>query len=310
MQNYIKLKPVFKQMIWGGNQLKQTFNFKVPFDHVGEAWLVSAHPEGASKVENGELKGELLPDVYRQYRNNFGPGSNCDFPFLIKMIDANQDLSVQVHPDDAYAKQHENGRGKYESWVFLKTDADGRLCLGHNAQSVEEFETMIAQKRYDDLLRYIPIEKGDVVDLPPGTVHALCEGTMVYECQQNSNITYRIYDYDRKDQDGKLRELHLEQALAVLKAPDKPEKLKHRSDLQPLVHNPYFSLFQKAVEDELTLLMDDVFVALTVIEGETYINTHPLRQGESMLVLPAVKEIKMQGKATVLIAKPSVESLV
>ncbi len=309
MQSYIKLKPVFKQMLWGGNRLKETFNFDTDLDHIGEAWIVSAHPQGPSHILNGELKGQTLDQVYKTYREYFGPGFNKEFPILIKLIDAHHDLSVQVHPDDEYALKHEHDSGKYESWVFLETDEDSKLCIGHQAQSVEDFKSMVKNHQFDTLLRYIPVKQYDVFDIVPGTVHALCAGTMVYECQQNSNITYRIYDYDRQDNQGQLRELHLEKAFDVIKAPDLSQAIQSNSDVGALIRNPYFSLYKKEIEDEATFLMDDIFIALSVVEGHVYVNTHPLNQGESMLVLPQVKEIKIQGKATVLIAKPTVDSL-
>jgi len=311
MQSVIKLQPVFKEMIWGSTTLHDVFNFDLPSINVGEAWIASAHNQGVCTITNGQLKDKKLDQVFFEYRESFGPGGNKSFPILIKIIDAHQDLSVQVHPDDTYAKNHENGVGKYESWIMLHTQQNAKLCIGHHANDNDEFKEMMSKKQYDKLFRYIPISKGDCFDIVPGTVHAICEGTLVYECQQNSNITYRIYDYDRKDVNGNKRELHIDKALDVIKAPDKPNAVQ-LSDVNqdtPLIKNPYFSLFRKTVTSQLEFNLDEVFIAITNIEGSGTINGIELRKGDTVLVLPDAKSVKANGDMELLIAQPSLESM-
>lgn len=310
MQTILKLKPVFKEMIWGSTTLHDVYDFDLPSDHVGEAWIASSHEQGVCTIVNGELSSRNLKEVFQEFRSNFGPGENVSFPILIKIIDAHQDLSVQVHPDDVYASKHENGVGKYESWVMLNTQQDTKLCIGHYAQSVEEFKEMITHKRYNQLFRYIPIERGDCFDIVPGTVHALCKGTLVYECQQNSNITYRIYDYDRVDVHGNTRDLHVDKALDVIKAPDMPFAVEPSKDKEEaIINNPYFSLFKKNIKSKDSITMKDVFVAVTIIEGKGLINGLELCKGDTVLVLPEAKTINVDGDMEVLIAQPSIESM-
>src|SRR5699024_9302212 len=164
--------------------------------------------------------GKTLIELWDNHRALFGNTAGDVFPLLTKILDANADLSVQVHPDDAYAKDHENGElGKTECWYIIDCKAGAEIIYGHHATTKEEFTNLMEQGKWDTLLRRIPIEPGDFFYLPSGTIHALCEGTLVLETQQNSDTTYRVYDYDRKDQKGNKRDLHLEKALDVSTIP-------------------------------------------------------------------------------------------
>ncbi len=310
MQTILKLQPVFKEMIWGSTTLHDVYGFNLPSKHIGEAWIASAHDQGVCSITNGELTSKKLNEVFKEFRSYFGPGENVNFPILIKIIDAHKDLSVQVHPDDEYASKHENGVGKYESWVMLNTQQDTKLCIGHYASDIKEFKEMINQKQYNLLFRYIPIDKGDCFDIVPGTVHALCKGTFVYECQQNSNITYRIYDYDRVGDNGNTRELHIDKALDVIKAPDMPFAVKASLDKEAaIISNPYFSLFKKKISTKGLINIKDVFVAVTIIEGKGFINGLELCKGDTVLILPEAKTINVIGDMELVIAQPSKESM-
>lgn len=313
MQNWLKLSPTFHEMLWGGNKIKEVYNYDIPSNQTGEAWVISAHPEGACLISEGAFKGLNLAEAYQQNRSSFGFGNNTKFPIMIKIIDAKKDLSIQVHPDDVYALKHENSLGKYESWYVLDANPDTRLEIGHNAQSVDEFRSMLLAKQYDELFRYIPIQKGDCFNVAPGTVHALCAGTLVYEVQQNSNVTYRIYDYDRRDANGNLRELHVDKSMDVVVAPSTPGNDNVTDDefkpIKQLIDNKYFSLFEVNVHDDLVVDLDDSFVTLTVIEGEGKANEVNLSKGDNYIFLPGAKKIELTGQVKILMAKPKLASV-
>jgi mannose-6-phosphate isomerase len=313
MHNWLKLEPVFKEMIWGGQRLKENFNYDIPSNQTGEAWVVSAHPEGSSMIVDGQFQDMTLDSCFKEHRDIFGPGNNTTFPLMIKIIDANKDLSIQVHPDDEYGLKHSNSLGKYESWYILDADPDTQLEIGHHAQTVEEFATMLRNKQYDQLLRYIPIKKGDCFNVVPGTVHALCAGTLVYEVQQNSNVTYRIYDYDRVDLNGNLRELHIKDSLNVITAPSYPQNNNLSKDdteaITKLIDNKYFTLHQAVVSSPTRFEFNQVFITCTIIEGSGTINGHSIHKGDNFVVLPKEKKLDMSGQFKALIAQPKVENM-
>ncbi|SFR74258.1 type I phosphomannose isomerase catalytic subunit [[Clostridium] aminophilum] len=220
------MKPFLKEVLWGGTALRDRFGYDIPGDHTGEAWVISGHPAGPSVVADGEYAGMTLAELWREHGELFGrkkeePEREHDdsFPLLIKLIDAGDDLSIQVHPDDIYAREHENGsRGKTECWYVVDCREDADIIIGHHARSKEELKRMIAEKRWSDLLCVRPVKKGDFFYIPSGTVHAIRKGTILLEVQQSCDLTYRLYDYDRL-QNGKPRELHLEKAEDVITCP-------------------------------------------------------------------------------------------
>lgn len=313
MQDYLKLSPTFHEMIWGGSKIKEVFHYETPSNRTGEAWIISAHPEGACTISEGAFASMDLATAYKNHREHFGVGNNTKFPIMIKIIDARKDLSIQVHPDDAYAQQHEDSLGKYESWYILDVDQGAKLEIGHHAQSVDEFKSMLLNKQYEDLFRYIPIQAGDCFDVAPGTVHAICAGTLVYEVQQNSNVTYRIYDYDRKDTQGNLRALHIDKSLDVIIAPSTPTNdnlpTQDAVAIKKLIDNTYFSLFEITVDEEVHLDLEDTFITLSVIEGKTTLNEVSASKGDNYIFLPKAKQVVLKGKAKVLMSKPKLESV-
>lgn len=246
------MKPFLKEVLWGGTALRDRFGYDIPSEHTGEAWVISGHPAGPSVVADGEYAGMTLAELWREHGELFGrnemklqrgcgevmgPGEaerNDDtFPLLVKLIDAGDDLSIQVHPDDDYAREHENGsRGKAECWYVVECGEDADIIIGHHAQSKEELKRMIAEKRWSDLLCVRPVKKGDFFYIPSGTVHAIRKGTILLEVQQSCDLTYRLYDYDRL-QNGKPRELHLEKAEDVITCPQSLAKTE-----QTPVHIP------------------------------------------------------------------------
>lgn len=217
-----KLEPVFKDYIWGGNRLKNDFNKKTDLDIVAESWELCCHKNGTNKIYG---KSEKLDDLIKNNKEILG--SNCekfeDFPVLIKLIDAKDNLSIQVHPDNDFAMKYENSVGKTEMWYVVDCEEGAYLYYGFNKEiSKEEFEKRIKENTLLEVLNKVPIKKGDVFFITAGTVHAICKGTLIAEIQQNSDITYRVYDYGRVGKDGKPRELHIDKAISVakLKMPD------------------------------------------------------------------------------------------
>lgn len=247
------LEPVFKQMIWGGSRLKDDFGYDIPGDNTGECWAISAHPHGDCTLKNTEYKGKTLSWLWENHRELFGNVQGDRFPLLIKIIDAKADLSIQVHPDDAYAAENENGSlGKMECWYILDAKEGGTIVIGHNAKNHEEVEEMIRGKRWKEFIREIPVKKGDFFQINPGCVHAIKGGTLILETQQNSDITYRVYDYDRL-QDGKPRALHVQQSIDVIKAPFEPAVAEHEkldvagAEAEKLVSCPCYTVCKATV---------------------------------------------------------------
>ena len=217
MKTIIKLKPVFKEIVWGGNRLKNDYGFESELNNIAEAWMLCARADGDNVIENGEHSGKSFKEFIKDNKELLGTkGSKYEeFPLLIKFIDAKADLSVQVHPDDEYAKIHENSYGKTEAWYILDCDEGAELIYGFNKQlTADEFRKSIADNTFLEYVNKVKVKKGDVFFISAGTLHAIGSGILLAEVQQNCNTTYRVYDYNRLV-DGKPRELHVEKALDV-----------------------------------------------------------------------------------------------
>jgi len=252
-----KFNPVYKDYIWGGRGLEK-LGKKLPDGIVAESWEISCHPDGVSSVANGELAGVPLDDLVKEYgRDLIGtalPEKDLKkFPLLVKLIDANDRLSVQVHPDDAYAGIHENGEyGKNEAWYIISAKPGARLVLGmKQGVSGQIFKKAAEDDKIDECLKYVSIAAGDVINIPNGLVHAIGDGIVLAEIQQNSNTTYRVYDYGRLDKNGNRRPLHIEKALDVIDfnsegrndiAKGLDVKIDSNSHKSYKVANKYFSL--------------------------------------------------------------------
>lgn len=295
------LDPVFKQMIWGGNRMREVFGYDIPGDDTGECWAISAHKNGDGTVREGKYAGCRLSELWEEHQELFGnaaegitsvTGGFPVFPLLTKIIDARQNLSIQVHPDDEYAGVHENGSlGKMECWYILDCDPGATIIIGHNAHDKQELEDMIRNGRWSEFIREIPIHRGDFLQIYPGTVHAIKGGTMILETQQNSDITYRVYDYDRL-QNGKPRQLHVQQSIDVITVPFTGSEARDKGDVlkgdanESLIRCEYYHVWKLDVSGHAEYEQDRPFMLCSVIDGEGSIDGHAIRKGDHF-ILPA-----------------------
>lgn len=215
------LKPTGKDYLWGGNRLNEDFSKGIDMEPLAETWECSTHPDGPSVVVGGEYDGMSLTEVLRSHPEYLGthPRTEGELPILIKFIDAKKDLSVQVHPSDEYAFTHENGQmGKTEMWYVLDAASDAKLVYGfRNNMTKEKLRKSLEAGTVEKYLQKVSVEKDDVFYIEAGTVHAIGAGALIAEIQENSNLTYRMFDYNRRDKNGNLRELHIDKALEVAK---------------------------------------------------------------------------------------------
>ena len=302
MKPILFLNPVFKQMIWGGRRLKEQFGYEIPGDDTGECWAVSAHPNGDCTVKEGIYEGKTLSELWASNPELFGNPGLDRFPLLIKIIDAKDDLSIQVHPDDAYAKEHENGSlGKTECWYILDCPPDAALVVGHNARTREELAQMIHEGKWTELIRHIPVKKGDFIQINPGTVHAIRGGMMILETQQNSDITYRVYDYGRLT-DGKPRQLHVEQSIDVITvpAPSADKSVSSAADLSKnalheLIACDYYKVWKLELEGDISFEQTHPFLIVSVIEGQGKVNGRKIQKGDHFILPDGFGKVDMQG---------------
>lgn len=299
------VEPVFKEMIWGGNRMKEEFGYVIPGDHTGECWAISAHKNGDCKIQNGEYEGCYLSELWSSHRELFGGTEGDKFPLLIKIIDAKENLSIQVHPDDEYAKVHENGSfGKTECWYILDCSENATIIIGHNAGSKKELQEMIERKEWDQLIREIPIKKGDFLQIDPGTVHAIKGGTMILETQQNSDITYRVYDYDRLS-DGKPRELHLEKSIDVIRVPHQDTVMGSKDTAygrqgEKLISCSYYDVWKLSIKEKETFFKESPFLLMSVIDGKGSIDGISVKKGDHFILPYGYDEFTLEGAMDII----------
>lgn len=297
MEHYLKLRPVVKTPIWGQ-----------------ERWVIAAHEHGDSEILNGAWQGKTLNWLWQHHREYFGGMRGDRFPLLIKEITAEADLSIQVHPDNAYAYAHENGAsGKSECWYILKAREGASLIMGHNAQSREEAERFVREGRWKEFLREVPVQAGDFFQIDAGCIHSIKGGIRLLEIQQNSDITYRLYDYDRLDQNGKKRRLHLEKSLDVIRyaPPERPQSQPRclpGGTLTALVENPYYRVDKLEWRgDGYTLPTGYPFLCLSVLEGEGMLqHALPIQAGDHLLLPGGQVSAVLNGNLSLLIACPQI----
>jgi len=287
IQKPLMFHPVFKEKIWGGTKLKSVLNKNIPSEHTGESWEISTVPQNISVVKKGYFSNRNLQELLEKFQEQL-VGKNIyqkfgnKFPILIKYIDATGDLSVQVHPDDQTAQKKHQSSGKNELWHIIATGKDAFLYLGFQKQTGKDtYLQTLKTGKLENILRKIPVKRGDSFYIPAGTVHAIGKGILLAEIQQNSDITYRIFDWNRKGLDGKPRQLHTEWALDAIDFSSNPQLLNGNK-----ISTPYFSLKKlkpkKALRIEITDL--DSFIILMTIEGEYEINQLRTRRGDTVLI--------------------------
>lgn len=265
-----KLQPIMLDKIWGGTQLKKTYD--TALENIGEVWGISAHESFSNTLNDTNQK---LRDLYIYERHLFGNYPNDEFPILMKLIDAKEDLSVQVHPDDNYAKTF-NSLGKEECWYVLDAKKDASILIGHQASDKEILRSAIHNQTLMSQLKLYPVKKGDYFYIPAGTVHAILKDTLILEVSQSSDITYRLYDYDRKDQYGKTRELHIEESLDVINIPDNTVIQKHM--------NKYFK-FDILTNHDIQHLEADIYGDyIGITEGSGLIDDQQLSFGDFFMI--------------------------
>ena len=313
------LKPVFKEMIWGGTALRDLFGYDIPGNKTGECWAISAHKNGDCIVETRELSiysGKTLGSLWKNNKELWGEAGKTEvFPLLTKLISAETDLSIQVHPDDAYAGTHENGSlGKTECWYVADAKEGATIVIGHNAKSKEELRRYIDDKNFKGLIREIPVKKGDFFFIEPGTVHAIKGGTVILETQQNSDITYRLYDYDRL-QNGKPRELHIDKCLDVITCPFENKEPCHReiktfedgSIVRNLVVCKLFEVDYVKVKETLSLKQNTDFTLISVLDGEGRLTdrdrkSYEIKKGEHFILPYGFGHYELTGNLELIIS--------
>ena len=304
----LKFKPILKQTIWGGDKLAYKSNDPKVKESIGESWEISGVQDNISVVSEGALEGNSLQELTEIYMGDLVGDKiyekfGIEFPLLIKYIDARDNLSIQVHPDDATAKARHNAYGKTEMWYLVGADRDAELIMGFNKDTDKlEYLTALHNHTLPVLLNTEKVEKGDCFFIPAGTVHAICKGCYIAEIQQTSDITYRIYDYDRRDKNGNPRELHTELATDVINFCEQKQHNihyhQHENHTEELVSCNYFTTnylkFDKEVEKDYIEL--DSFVIYMCLEGNFTLvydvdKTVKVNKGETILVPAILKNL-------------------
>lgn len=308
------MKPVFQEKIWGGSRLHSVFGFDLPSDKIGEDWAISAHPHGVSVVENGEFQGKTLAELWQEHQEIFGHQKEAVFPLLIKILDAEDDLSVQVHPDDAYGQAHEGELGKTECWYIIDANPGAEIIYGHHAKTKEELAEMIEAGSWDNLLTKVPVKKGDFFYVPSGTIHAIGKGIMILETQQSSDTTYRVYDYDRKDNQGNTRELHIQQSVDVTTVPARTPELAVKeikqgdSAIITYLETEFFNVYEWDVKSKLSLKQNAPYTLMTVVDGYGKLvvdeKRYELKMGTSCLLPNSVSKWELFGEMTIIASEP------
>lgn len=308
----IKLKPAFADYLWGGSRLVHEYNKVTDLRPLGETWEFSVHPDGPSTAADGEFQGKTLKEIFELHPEYLGKAES--FPVLIKFIDAQDDLSLQVHPADEYAYKHENQAGKNELWYVLDALPGSTIIVGFKKPMTQkEIADAIENNTILDYINKIPVTKGDCFEIPAGLIHGIGAGVLVAEVQQNSNVTYRVYDYDRKDSCGNTRQLHIKQALDVIDSKLKPV---NRREGKAIAKDGYTLLKLTDWEWFTTWLLDiasgyktvapqDTFQALMVISGEGTLSSAgysaALKKGDSLLIPAGMGEYSISGQLELIV---------
>jgi mannose-6-phosphate isomerase len=314
-------RPDLKEKVWGGSKIESLFNKSasgVDSTRVGESWEIAAHPNGSSIIMNGELNGMTFEDAIRHYKRELMGHDMMDaekFPLLLKIIDAKDDLSVQVHPEDEFAMLFENGElGKNESWYVLEADPDAELVMGLKPGTTKEkFIEALDNEHLETVLNIVPVKAHDVFDIPAGLVHAIGSGIVLAEIQQNSDTTYRVYDWNRKDENGIGRELHIDKAIQVIDFEDRIPITQVNGHVENFgncsrtvfVDNDYFTLESFNIGSEYIVSnRKDEFELFLCVKGSGSLHwtsdSHYIGKGTSFYIPPSVKNFEIKGPLSLL----------
>lgn len=292
-----KLYPACKDYLWGGNKLKEKYHKETDKTPCAESWELSFHKDGLTRLANSKALAESVTE------KDLGEKAKAFafFPVLNKFIDAKQDLSVQVHPSDEYALKNENSFGKTEMWYIVEAEQGAGIYLGFNRDVTKaEYETAIKEKRLTEILNFYEVKAGECYFIPSGTIHAIGKGCLIYEIQQNSNLTYRVYDYGRKDKNGNERELHIDKAL----------KVTSLNKFEPIVFNDclgkseYFTVKKITVKGETSLKTDEKsFACITCVKGQGEIDGQVIQTGDSYFIPASYGVFTLKGNMEVIETK-------
>jgi len=319
MYEPLKMRPCYKEYLWGGTRLKTDFGKADAPDVTAESWELSCHPDGMSLVENGRYQGKTIGELGELDHDGFW-GSDCrtkSFPLLVKLIDAKKDLSIQVHPSDRTALVGQGERGKAEMWYIVDCEPQAAIYYGFSLRVTRtEFLERSRNGTICQVLNRVPVSRGDVFYILPGTIHAIGAGIVIAEIQQSSNTTFRVYDYQRRDGNGNLRPLHLERAAEVVDyAPVIPQDCKANSSVSfpeftmtEMFSCRYFRAYRIDVRGMVNLRCDGrSFQHLLCVEGGGVISvnggTYPLERGDSYFVPAALGEYRIGGRCRVLLSR-------
>lgn len=299
----IFLKPAFIAKLWGSQRLKQEFNFNLPENtKIGEAWLISALDQGMSYVLNGHFKGYSLKQLFQEQKQLFANAQEKAYPLLTKILDANDNLSVQIHPDNAYAKKHHHLLGKTECWYILDCSKNQQIVYGHHAKNQQELIKWLDGNKFDYLLNYLPIKKDQFIYVPSLKIHGLLANTLVFELQQSSDITYRLYDYNRLDKNGNPRNLHIAETKAIVLTPDKDSNKANAHD-NYLVDNQFFKLVKIENHYNKTYNFKNVrWLQATVLKGEGTIDNIKIRTGDSFILPYGYNKFELNGEMLIMLS--------
>lgn len=312
----IKFVPILKEKIWGGDKLKKLLGKTAKSNRIGESWEISGIKGDISVVENGVLKGNNLEELIARYGADFlgkkvMEAYGKQFPLLFKFIDAKEDLSVQLHPNDEIAKKRHNSFGKTEMWYILQADKGAGLYLGFNCPMEKQaYLKHLSENSLEDVLHFQQVKEGDIFYIPPGKIHAIGGGVMLAEIQQTSDITYRVYDWNRPDINGKLRELHNDLALEAIDFENTmgiQQFSTAENERDELVISPYFSSSMLKITETLerNLSQLDSFVVYMCVSGEAVFHAKDgsalLKTGETLLLPASCELVTITSKNTKLL---------
>lgn len=307
----LKLKPACKDYIWGGHRLAEEYDIAYDGDVLAEAWELSCHPDGPSVITNGKWAGKTLTE-YIESQGWDVLGTHCrrfrDFPILIKLIDAKQNLSIQVHPDNRFALEKEGQYGKTEMWYVLDAQEGPYLYYGFKEEiTKEEFARRIRENTLPEVLNAVSVKKGDVLFIESGTLHAIGQGIMIAEIQQNSNVTYRVYDYGRVGKDGRKRDLQIEKALAVT---NRRPVIRSGKSYPHIADCDYFTVDKLNLDGDIMSRVEgnvskDSFVSVLILGGEGTIicgkECVPYQKGDSLFLAAGSGSYQIAGTCDALV---------